>query len=154
MRHGASVAVAESCTGGLIGYRLTAVSGSSRYVVGGTIAYANRVKIRELGVPEELLARDGAVSAAVAECMARGVRERFETTFGLASTGIAGPEGGVEGKPVGLVFVALAHPDECTVKRCVFDGDREAVRRAAAATALEILIEFLEDKEMDHGKEE
>ncbi len=135
----ASIAVAESCTGGGIGRRLTAVAGSSEWFRGGVIAYANEVKERLLGAPREVLQREGAVSAAIAETMARGVRERLDATHGLAVTGIAGPGGGTAEKPVGLVFIACADVEGCAVERHRFSGDRETVRLWATQYALNLL---------------
>ena len=103
-----TLAVAESCTGGLIAQRLTSVPGSSKYFIEGAVTYSNESKIRLLGVDKKLIREFGAVSQQVARDMARGVRHRAKTDFGLAVTGIAGPGGGTEEKPVGLVFIALA----------------------------------------------
>jgi len=144
VRKGWTLAVAESCTGGLLGFRVTRVSGSSRYFAGGIVAYANRIKTAWLGVPAAGLAREGAVSAGTARAMARGVRERMGVEVGAAVTGIAGPGGGGPGKPVGLVFVALAYPGACVARRFVFEGDRAAVRQAAAEAALRMLKEHLQ----------
>ncbi|MCX8032301.1 MAG: competence/damage-inducible protein A [Thermoleophilia bacterium] len=136
---GLTVAVAESCTGGLLGRRLTDVPGSSRYFLGGVIAYDNRVKERLLGVPAELLASKGAVSQEVAEAMAQGVRHLLGTDCGLATTGIAGPEGGTPEKPVGLVFVACATSTRVTVEKLRLFGERNQIRERAAYSALDLL---------------
>lgn len=136
---GWTVATAESCTGGRIAARLTAHGGSSAYFVGGVIAYANRVKEAMLGVDGGLLACEGAVSEAVAGQMASGARVRFGVDAAVAVTGIAGPAGGTDGKPVGLVYVAVATEMDVSVRRCQFDGDRAAIQRAATDTALEML---------------
>jgi nicotinamide-nucleotide amidase len=139
-RRGWTLAVAESCTGGLLGARITAVSGSSDYFFGGIIAYADAAKIRELAVDPTLLARRGAVSAPVAAQMARGVRRRFRAHFGLGVTGIAGPTGGAPGKPVGRVYIAVAGPAEaCRVRAFRFAGGRAQVRRSSCAAALRML---------------
>ncbi|HEX9738091.1 MAG TPA: CinA family protein, partial [Candidatus Limnocylindria bacterium] len=117
---------AESSTGGLIGHAITMVQGASRYYLGGVIAYSNLAKVLELGVPEDLIATHGAVSAEVAEAMVEGVRSRFDTDLALAVTGIAGPDAGGTAKPIGLHFVATCrrgHP--ATVERHVFTRDRE-----------------------------
>jgi len=135
----ATVAVAESCTGGGIGATLTGVPGSSAWFRGGVIAYANEVKRTLLDVPAELLAREGAVSAAVAEQMARAVRIRLGADYGLAVTGIAGPSGGTAEKPVGLVYIACADRAGCEVQRHHFPGDRENVRAWSSAYALNLL---------------
>ena len=122
-QHHHTLAVAESCTGGAIGAALTAVPGSSAVFAGGVIAYSNAVKQRQLGVPSDLLERHGAVSDAVVMAMAEGVRDRLETDWGLAVSGIAGPGGGSDEKPVGLVHVAVAGPDGCEAAALRF-GDR------------------------------
>lgn len=131
-----TLATAESCTGGLIGTRLTDVPGCSRYYRGGVIAYDNDVKRDQLGVSSAMLEREGAVSEAVARAMAEGVRDRFSTTLGLAVTGIAGPDGGTAEKPVGLVYIALAGPDGTEAVRHTFLGNREMVREATCRAAL------------------
>ncbi|HEY7927938.1 MAG TPA: CinA family protein [Candidatus Dormibacteraeota bacterium] len=136
------VAVAESCTGGLLGAALTAVPGSSAYVRGGVIAYDNAVKVQLLDVPADTLMRHGAVSDEVAAAMARGVRERLGAEVGVSTTGVAGPGSEEGGKPAGLVFVALAAPGvERTVR---LDGDhgRDGNRAAAVRAALQLLREL------------
>lgn len=140
---GQTVAVAESCTGGWIQKLLTDEPGSSRVVLGGVVAYANDVKVRLLGVQEETLARVGAVSAEVAEQMAAGVRERLGADWGLATTGIAGPEGGSAEKPVGLVYVALASRAGVVHKRWQLPGNRERVRLSASMALLRWLHQEL-----------
>jgi len=139
LTHGETLAVAESCTGGMLGARLTQRPGSSDYFVGGVISYADRVKRDILQVPADLLETHGAVSEPVAAAMAAGVRRATEADRALALTGIAGPDGGSAAKPVGLVFVATADDDGTAVDRHVFPGDREAVRRQAVAAALHAL---------------
>lgn len=139
----ATLATAESCTGGLVGHRITAVDGSSAYYLGGVVAYANESKIRDLGVPEERLARHGAVSASVAEAMAAGVRARFGADYGLAITGIAGPTGGTPDKPVGLTFIAVADAERCVAREHRFNGDRALVREWGAQMALDLLRRVL-----------
>ena len=148
---GWSLAVAESCTGGLIGHRITSVSGSSDYFLGGIIAYSNDVKIRELGVKPRVLARDGAVSEDVARQMASGVSRRLRADLGLGVTGIAGPGGGTAKKSVGLVFISVAHGARSQVRRFVFSGDRIRVKMAASAAALKMLKEYLQEKGAHHG---
>jgi len=140
---GLSLAVAESCTGGLICHRLTNVAGSSAYLERGLIVYSNRAKIDLLCVPESLLAEFGAVSVRTAELMARGVRDRSKVDIGLAVTGIAGPTGGSSAKPVGTVFIALASGDGAHVEHGLFPGDRSAVKQGAAQRALTLLEEHL-----------
>ena len=135
----ATVAAGESCTGGLLGARLTALAGSSDYFVGGVISYANEVKASLLQVPAATIAAQGAVSEEVALHMAEGVIALTGATFGLATTGIAGPAGGTEDKPVGLVYVAVAGPGLRRAVRHLFRGDREAVRTQAVSAALHLL---------------
>ncbi len=136
---GRTVACAESCTGGLISQRLTSVPGSSAYFLEGIVAYSNRAKVRRLGVPQGAIDENGAVSAPVAEAMARGVRTRAGADFGLAVTGIAGPGGGAEAKPVGLVYTAVAWKGGVSSGRNMFGGTREIVRVQAAQKALDML---------------
>jgi competence/damage-inducible protein CinA-like protein len=134
-----TIAVAESCTGGLVGASLTEVPGISAVFAGGVIAYANEVKVRELGVDAALLARVGAVSEEVARAMASGVRSRFATDLGLAITGIAGPDGGTPEKPVGTVHLALDLRGTVVHRRAVLPGDRSLVREIAAKAALDLV---------------
>ena len=136
------IAVAESCTGGLLGGRLTEVPGSSAWFAGGVIAYDNTVKIRELGVPEDLISAHGAVSEPVARAMAEGVRLRFGTDFGLSVTGIAGPDGGSAEKPVGTVAIALAGPG-ARARVFRFVGDRQMIRQQSVLAALETVRQSL-----------
>ncbi|MDX6385826.1 MAG: nicotinamide-nucleotide amidase [Blastocatellia bacterium] len=136
---GFTLAVAESCTGGLIAERLTNVPGSSKYFVEGLVTYSNESKTRLLGVDKKLILEFGAVSQQVARDMARGARHRAKTDFGLAVTGIAGPDGGSEEKPVGLVFIALADEAHTEHKRFVLPGDRELIRWRASQAALDML---------------
>jgi nicotinamide-nucleotide amidase len=136
---GFTLAVAESCTGGLIAQRLTSVPGSSKYFTEGMVTYSNESKVRQLGVDKKMIREFGAVSQQVARDMARGVRHRAKTDFGLAVTGIAGPDGGTEEKPVGLVFIALADDAHTEHKRLMIPGDRELVRWRASQAALDML---------------
>ena len=136
---GFTVAVAESCTGGLIAQRLTNVPGSSKYFIEGAVTYSNESKTRLLGVDKELIREFGAVSQQVARDMARGVRHRANTDFGLAVTGIAGPDGGTKDKPVGLVYIALADDAHTEHKRLMLPGDRELIRWRASQAALDML---------------
>jgi len=135
-RGGGSLAVAESCTGGMIAAMITEVPGASEYFLGGVVAYANSAKTDLLGVDASLIADRGAVSEPVAAAMAEGVRARFGADWGIGVTGIAGPTGGSAEKPVGLVFIALAGPAGSAVHRHVFSGSRDIVRRRAALAAL------------------
>ena len=139
------LAVAESCTGGLVSQRITTVAGSSDYFLGGVVAYANAVKVSQLGVCADLLAADGAVSPTVARAMATGVRERLQADVALGVTGIAGPDGGTAEKPVGTVFIGLAGPAGDRAEAFRFGGDRAAVRQAACRVSLELLCDFLSD---------
>jgi nicotinamide-nucleotide amidase len=132
----ATLATAESCTGGLIGRMITDTPGSSEYYVGGVVAYSNALKQELLGVEAELLASHGAVSEAVAAAMAEGCRARLASDWTIAVTGIAGPGGASENKPVGLVYASLAGPGTTKTSRYVFGGDRDTVRRRAALAAL------------------
>ncbi|MBV9925826.1 MAG: competence/damage-inducible protein A [Acidobacteria bacterium] len=136
---GFTLATAESCTGGLIAHRLTEVPGSSTYFMEGFVTYSNEAKTRLLGVPAELIERHGAVSAEVAEAMAVGVKQRAGTDFGLSVTGIAGPGGGTEEKPVGLVYVALADDAHIEHKRLMLPGDRYLIRWRSSQFALDLL---------------
>ena len=140
---GKTVAVAESCTGGGLGARLTAISGSSAAFLGGVISYSNDAKVNLLGVDRALLEQHGAVSAPVAEAMARGARERLGADIGVSITGVAGPEGGTEEKPVGLVYVGLATADGVTARENHFIGIREDVRRRSSQMALQMIREKL-----------
>jgi nicotinamide-nucleotide amidase len=145
-RRGAKLAVAESCTGGLLGERLTAVPGASRTFVGGVVAYDNAIKVSELGVPQRDLDRHGAVSEAVVRAMAEGVARRFGTGASLAVTGIAGPEGGTPEKPVGTVWLAACLDRRCEADGGWFPGDREHVRRRSAQAALDLMRRLLDYK--------
>ena len=136
-------AVAESCTGGRVAARLTAVPGSSASFVGGVVAYSNSLKERLLAVPAALLAEHGAVSAPVARAMARGVVRATASDVGVAVTGVAGPGGGSKAKPVGLVYFALAHGEYCQALERRFAGDRSAVQAQSAMTALDLLRRHL-----------
>jgi nicotinamide-nucleotide amidase len=136
---GYTLSVAESCTGGLIAQRLTEVPGSSKYFIEGVVAYANDAKTRTLGVEPILLLEHGAVSAKVAEAMAEGIRKRAGTDFGLSVTGIAGPGGGTEEKPVGLVYIALADDVKTEHRKLKLPGDRQLVRWRASQAALDLL---------------
>jgi len=143
---GLTLAAAESSTGGLVAARLTDVAGASDVFRGSVVAYANDVKEGELGVPSSLLERHGAVSAEVAQAMAKGTRERLGADVGVAVTGIAGPDGGTEEKPVGLVFLHAIGPDGEKARRIDLPGDREMVRGRATAAALHLVRTLLENR--------
>jgi nicotinamide-nucleotide amidase len=136
---GATIAVAESCTGGMIAEHLTSISGSSRYFVGGAVVYSNELKTALADVPPLLIAQHGAVSKPVAGALAEGIRRRSNSTLGVGVTGIAGPTGGSEEKPVGLVFHAVADELQTEVVERKFIGDRERVRRWAMRQALDMV---------------
>ena len=148
---GQRLATAESCTGGLVGAMVTDVPGSSDYYLGGVVAYANAVKQDALGVPEALLRDHGAVSEPVARAMAAAARERFGADWAVALTGIAGPGGGSDDKPVGLVYIALASSAGVDVHRHVFPGDRVIIRLRAATAALNYLRLALRGSESQGG---
>lgn len=139
----ATLATAESCTGGLVAHRITNVAGSSAFFLGGLIAYSNEVKERLLGVPAPVLAAHGAVSDPVALAMAQGARARLGSDWGLGITGIAGPGGGTPQKPVGLVYVAVAGPGGHAVTENRFRGSREEIKAQTAERALALLWEQL-----------
>jgi PncC family amidohydrolase len=136
-----TLAIAESLTGGLVTSRITDVPGSSAYLVEGVVAYANEAKEARLGVQEATLIAHGAVSEPVAREMAEGIRARAGTTWGISTTGIAGPTGATEEKPLGLVFVAVASPHGTVVRRNVFPGDRLEVKMASSDAVLALLLE-------------
>lgn len=134
-----TLAIAESCTGGLVSHLLTNMAGSSQFFKLGIIAYANCAKTKILKVPPDLLKKHGAVSKPVAEAMARGVRQILNTDYGLSITGIAGPSGGSKAKPIGLVFIAVSRRQKTIVKKCLFKGSRLSIKQQAAQTALKML---------------
>lgn len=138
---GLHVATAESCTGGLIAAALTSVAGSSAVFTHGFVTYANEAKTQMLGVPEVLLAAQGAVSPEVAAAMAVGARERAEAALAVSTTGIAGPGGGSSAKPVGTVWFGLASAHGVTTSTKIFAGDRDAIRQQAVTFALALLQE-------------
>ena len=134
-----TIAVAESCTGGLLAKLLTDIPGSSKYFSYGWITYSNQAKISELGVPADMIQEYGAVSEQVAEFMARAARKKAGTDYAISITGIAGPTGGTEQKPVGLVYISVDSENGCDTKRCFFHHDRQFIRLRAAQTVLNIL---------------
>lgn len=136
---GLTLACAESCTGGLLGHRLTNVPGSSAYFLESAVVYADRAKIRRLGIPAPLIAKHGAVSAQVAREMAAGIRKTSGADFGLAITGIAGPGGGTPRKPVGLVYIALSNNSRTMIEKSLFWGGREQVKFQSSQKALNML---------------
>ncbi|MFM8829030.1 MAG: nicotinamide-nucleotide amidohydrolase family protein [Actinomycetota bacterium] len=136
---GEVLGTAESCTGGIIGSRITAVPGSSGWYAGGVVSYSNAVKEQALGVPAAMIDRHGAVSAEVAEAMAQGAMHRLGSQWAIAVTGVAGPGGGTEQKPVGLVYVAVGGPDGVDVRELRLHGDRERIRMRSSTIALHLL---------------
>ena len=140
---GLTLATAESCTGGMVAARLTSVPGASDVFLGSVVAYANAVKEGELDVPQDLLDLHGAVSAETAAAMAHGVRSRLGADIGVAVTGVAGPDGGTEDKPVGLVFVHAVGPDGEEARRTELPGDREMIRGRATAASLHLVRRLL-----------
>jgi len=136
---GATLAAAESCTGGLLAERITSIAGSSRYFAGGAVVYSNQLKTKFAGVPAELIKQHGAVSREVAARLAEGIRAKCKATFGVGITGIAGPTGGTPEKPVGLVFHALASEGSTDVIERTFPGDRKRIRWFASQQALDMV---------------
>jgi nicotinamide-nucleotide amidase len=136
---GATLSVAESCTGGIVSERLTSISGSSRSFMGGAIVYSNELKSEFAGVPPSILERYGAVSKETAEALAEGIRERCDTTLGVGVTGIAGPSGGTPETPVGLVYIGVSDDKTTDVVERRFSGDRSRIRAYAAQTALDLV---------------
>lgn len=144
-REGYTVAVAESCTGGLLSNRLTDVPGASEYFMGGVVAYNNDVKINILRVPFDIVYTYGAVSGRTALSMAKGVKKLFDTDLGIGITGICGPTGGTTAKPVGLVFIGGVFEDNEVIKEFYFEGDRLQVKAQAVEEAINLVLELLGD---------
>ncbi len=138
-----TLAIAESCTGGLLSNRITNIHGSSNFLQVTVVAYSNQAKVRLLNVSEKDIKKYGAVSHQVAIAMAEGVRNIFQTDFGIGITGIAGPDGATKKKPVGLVYIAINTPIETLCVKCIFEGNRTAIKSKAATQALRLLLEFL-----------
>jgi PncC family amidohydrolase len=137
---GLTIGTAESCTGGLVGHAITTIPGSSAYYVGGIISYADAVKTGLLEVPRSTIERHGAVSAQTAVAMAEGARQRLACDLAVSVTGVAGPDGGTESKPVGLTYIAVAGAVGHSVQRHAWEGDRAENQVLSAAAALEMLI--------------
>ncbi len=138
-----TVSVAESCTGGRLGDRITDVPGSSDYFMGGVISYSNAAKVNLLGVDSAVLASKGAVSRPIAIQMASGVRRRLKTAIGVGVTGIAGPAGGSRAKPVGLVFIAVCSDANATCAKKIFKGSRTSIKMQSTEEAVRMLQEFI-----------
>jgi len=136
---GMTLATAESCTGGLLAQRITSLSGSSRYFLGGAVVYSNELKTQFAGVPKALIDKHGAVSREVAQALAEGIRKRCLSSYGVGITGVAGPTGGTEQKPVGLLYIALAGEEGTQVVERNFPGDRARIRQFATEQALEMI---------------
>ncbi len=141
-----TLAIAESCTGGLICDRITNISGSSEYFMGGMVNYSNESKVKHLGIPLDDIKKYGAVSPQVAKKMAQGVRKAFHTTFGLSTTGVAGPTGGTKRSPIGRVFIGLADGRRTWVGKLDLKGNRREIKEQAAEKSLEFLYEILAEK--------
>lgn len=151
---GWSCATAESCTGGLIGHRITALAGSSDYFMGGIIAYTNTAKRQLLGVPGDILEQVGAVSPECAGAMAEGTRTAFATEIGISSTGIAGPSGATARKPVGLIYIAVATPETTEIRELRLTGDRLSNIRQTASQALDLAISMLQPSSTSENETE
>lgn len=143
---GLKLAVAESCTGGLVADRLTDIAGSSDYFLGGVVAYDNAVKINLLNVPPGLLSRYGAVSEPVVRAMAEGARRLLGADLAVSVSGVAGPGGGSPEKPVGTTWIGLATPDGTWAHHHAWDGDRRANKQASASAALQFVLDYLNGK--------
>ena len=141
-----TLSIAESCTGGLINDRITDVPGSSGYYEGGMVTYSNKSKTELLGIPEAYIKRFGAVSPQVAKKMAQGVRKAFGTTFGLSTTGVAGPTGGTKRSPIGRVFIGLADGRRTWVWKLDLKGNRREIKKKASERSLEFFYEILVEK--------
>jgi nicotinamide-nucleotide amidase len=137
------IAVAESCTGGLISHNFTNISGSSEYFDRGIVSYSNNAKLELLDVSENIIEEYGAVSEQVAKAMAEGIRKKSNVDIGISITGIAGPAGGTEDKPVGLVYIAISTTNNTIVKKYQFPGDRLENKESTCSAALEMLLESI-----------
>jgi len=138
-----TLAVAESCTGGLLSNRLTDIPGSSNFFQLGLVVYSDKAKTKFLRIPARIFVLQGAVSNQAARQMAEGIRRILETDFGIGITGIAGPTGGSPQKPVGLVFIAIAAHDEILCEKCLFKGSRKRIKSQATTKALQLLLKSL-----------
>lgn len=138
-----TLAIAESCTGGLVGNKITNVPGSSKYFQMSIVAYSDEVKNKVLGVPIDVLREFGAVSSQTATAMAKRAKKLAQTDVGLGITGIAGPDGGTKERPVGLVYIAIVTDDKVVCRECRFDGQRQDIKNQTAQKVLELLCDFL-----------
>lgn len=143
IKQGKTLAIGESCSGGLLSHRLTNVPGSSRFLKAALVTYSNEAKSKLLKVPQALLKKHGAVSEQTALMMAKGARTLMKSDFGLSITGIAGPDGGSKTKPVGLTFIALSTPHESLCLKCTFKGSRHQIKSKSTTQALKLLLNFL-----------
>jgi PncC family amidohydrolase len=149
---GWTLSIAESCTGGLICDRITDISGSSDYFMGGMVTYSNESKEKHLGIPLRYIERYGAVSPKVARRMAQGVRRAFNTTFGLSTTGVAGPTGGTKRNPVGRVFVGFTNGRKNWVRKLDLKGSRREIKRKTAEISLEFFYEIVTHESFLRGR--
>ncbi len=145
-KKGWTISISESCTGGLICDRITNISGSSDYFMGGMVNYSNESKVKHLGIPLNYIKRYGAVSPQVAKKMAQGVQKAFNTTFGLSTTGVAGPTGGTKRSPIGRVFIGLSSGKRTWVRKLDLKGSRREVKEKAAEKSLQFFYEVLGKK--------
>ena len=151
-KRGWTLSIAESCTGGLICDRITDVSGSSDYFMGGMVNYSNESKAKHLGISLGYIRKHGAVSSQVAKKMAQGVRKTFHTTFGLSTTGVAGPTGGTKRSPIGRVFIGISEGKKIWVKRKDFRGSRREIKKKATEEALQFFYERMNHQEVTKKK--
>ncbi len=142
-RNGATLATAESCTGGGIAVALTAISGASEWYLGGWITYSNNMKKHQLGVPEEMLHAYGAVSEQVAQAMCEGARKQSGASVALSTTGIAGPNGGTDEKPVGTVYIGCSTQEKTVVQQVLFSGSRAQIQKQTIDAALQLFLEHV-----------
>lgn len=138
-----TLALAESCSGGLLAHRLTNIPGSSKFLHCSLVTYSNQAKVKLLKIPENTLKKHGAVSSEIAILMAKNVRKLHNSDFGIGITGIAGPDGGTKAKPVGLTFIAAASKNEAICLKCEFDSDRSGNKKQSTTQALKLLNEFI-----------
>jgi len=143
VERGFHLGLAESCTGGMLGERITAISGASSYFLGGVLSYDDRVKVRVLGVPRDVIAEKGAVSAECALAMARGVKQLLSSEVAVSITGVAGPGGGTAAKPVGTTFIAVVTSQYERVERYAWAGSRQEIRQRSVEAAIELVINTL-----------
>jgi nicotinamide-nucleotide amidase len=151
-KKGWTLSIAESCTGGLVCDRITNISGSSDYFMGGMVTYSNESKAEHLGIPLDYIKRYGAVSPKVARMMAQGVRKTFSTTFGLSTTGVAGPTGGTKRSPIGRVFIGIASGKRTCVRKLDLKGSRREIKKEAAEKSLQFFYKKMSHQEITKKK--